>query len=126
MSYAIASVVYGVSGSLELQELIEEELLNVFVIRDAEAHADAWDGLGFEHLYEGVSPWWFGVKIAELDETQDVDLANFISHNMFCTSGGIFPKEDVILKYNKMLEDLPSSIVKLLPPPKLSILWSSS
>lgn len=120
MSYAICSLVYGVVGTDELTKLIEEEF-----------GEDGWqdvERLGVESLYEGNAPWWFGVHIDEMDETEDVDVSDFVykntDYNMHYSK--VEAQTSHRMKYTEMLSKLPVKLLEALPAPKLTFVWRRS
>jgi len=130
MSYSIGNVIYGVAGTTSLTRQINEAFgLTEKDLDDPEDRSYmTWEKAGFEYLYEGVSPWYFGVNISEIDETENIDLVQFIHDTVmfFPMSNEIQPKIGIQTKWEEKLKALPEKVRALLPKPKLMVIWSSS
>jgi hypothetical protein len=110
MSYAIGNVIYGVTSSDELTDALKK----AFPDYDDREHA------GFVNLYEGVSYYYFGIDICEIDEVHNVDLMDLFSK---CDKSQL---NDLKRRYSVKMKDFPEELKILLSNPKLLIVWSSS
>jgi hypothetical protein len=109
MSYAIGTIIYGVripsEGNLAKEiraSLGEDALYNN-------------EEMGFFTCYEGTNPGWFGVRLGEIDETEDVDLRNLPQ-----------PSEETHEKYYALVEKLPEQLRMQFAIPQWMIVWESS
>lgn len=124
MSYAIGDLIYGVAGTKELSALFNEEYGQA-----VDNEEESFDGEEHvEHLYEGVSPWYFGIHLDSIDETSNTDLLDFVYHNTAENEGSniLVPKSKVIEEYKAKLSTLTKKLQEALPEPKLLIMWSRS
>lgn len=124
MSYAIGRVIYGIVGN----EKLNRQLKDFWGEEDFSELMEKW---GFEWLYEGTAPWFFGALLDEIDETENVDLVEFVMKNISISpmeSGQerFKPNISAQTEWNKKLQVLPEMIRKLIPEPKLLIVWESS
>lgn len=126
MSYAIGYVIYGVASTHSYKDPLTFSLEKALDYEedksDEEEFHNQLDDMGIQFLYSssGDQPWYFGIDIAEIDETKTVDLSDLINK---CDGGKLsYLKAKYIEKFNS----LPEKVRMIMPGPSLMIVWGSS
>ena len=121
MPYAIGNIIYGVPGNDDLIKIFNQSIPDI----DDLFLDSKFEKCGIEFLYQGVAPWFFGIRLGQIDEIDNVNIKDLIENVLHLNQTFEIP-ENIKSQYQEKLLKLPDNLQKILPSPELLIVWSSS